>query len=92
MTDSAQQFLRDRALNYYEQTLMPELSRLGVESERFIVLLKELALETSPKITLNRQQQQEFLEQLLNIGVKMFESERTSDFKGYKTKLKIYLR
>lgn len=92
MTENAKQFLLDRALNYYKQTLMPELNRLGLESDRFVVLLKELALETSPKITLDRQQQLEFLEQLMSISVKMFDSDRHSDLKVYKTKLRGCLR
>ena len=91
MTKNARQFLLNEVLTYYQHTIAPELYCLGVRSEPFILLIEELAQEISPKATLSEEQQRSFLEQLLDLGVAMFESDRPRDLQVYKMKLKRYL-
>jgi hypothetical protein len=91
MAKNAKQFLFNEILTYYRYVIMPDLYCLGVRSDRFLGVLEELAHEIPPEITLGKQQQKKFFNRLIDIAIEMFESDRISDFKLYKRRLKSYL-
>ncbi|NJO94603.1 MAG: hypothetical protein HC820_10240 [Hydrococcus sp. RM1_1_31] len=91
MSKNARQFLLNEVLTYYQETLMPELACLGVKSDRFVPLLEELAWEISCDLSLSEYQQKEFLEQLTDISIQMFDGDLLSHLADYKIKLQRYL-
>lgn len=91
MIKNARQFLLNEVLTYYRETIAPELYCLGVQSDRFIPKIEELAQEIAPEIALSEHQQTQLLEQISEIGVAMFECDRDSDLEAYKIRLKQYL-
>jgi hypothetical protein len=91
MTKNARQFLMNDVLTYYRQTIVPELSCLGVGGESFIPFLEELAMTTSPQMTLSERQQAEFFELLDDLGVAIFECDRTNSLEAYQIRLRYYL-
>jgi hypothetical protein len=91
MSKNARQFLLNEVLDYYQETLMPELACLGVRSDNFVPLLEALAWEISSDLTLSEHQQEEFLELLTDISVQMFEADRLDHLTVYKITLQNYL-
>lgn len=91
MSKNARQFLLNEVLTYYQETLMPELACLGVKSDRFVPLLEELAWEISDDLALSEHQQKEFLEQLTEISIQMFDADLLSHLVDYKIRLQSYL-
>jgi hypothetical protein len=91
MTKNARQFLMNDVLTYYRQTIVPELSCLGIRGENFIPLLEELAMAISPQMTLSARQQADFFELLNDLGVAIFECDRANSLEAYKIRLQYYL-
>jgi hypothetical protein len=91
MDKNVRQFLLNEAIAYYQQIIAPDLYCLGVSSEPLLYILEELALEISPELVLNEQQQQLFLGLLIDISTAMFDRDRTTDLINYKQRLKLFL-
>jgi hypothetical protein len=91
MDTNARQFLLDEAIAYYRQSIAPDLYCLGVNNESLLNILEELAREISPDLVLDEQQQQLFLELLIDVSTAMFDRDRAFDLIIYKQQLKNFL-